>query len=52
MHLPDLLRIIHNADATCRNLELFDCHLADDGGAVSLVVLAENAAETVLSTKD
>ena len=31
----DLLRIIHNVDATCRNLELFDCHLADDDWAVS-----------------
>ena len=35
MRSPDLLRIIHNADATCRNMELSDCHLADDDRAVS-----------------
>ena len=34
MRSLDLLRIIHNADATCRNLELSDCHLADDDRAV------------------
>jgi len=35
MRLPVSLRIIHNADATCRDLELFNCHLADDDRAVT-----------------